>query len=108
MTLYCVYLRKILALGVKADQEIQHSTVALCAAVSALAIDICSKTKVRLEKWFRTSPTRRKLHKRLHIGLIQIVYYIRPGIYMHALHVVRAVLGLSSYQTLALFVNFDR
>ena len=33
MTLYCAYLYKILSLGFEADQEIQHSTVALSSIV---------------------------------------------------------------------------
>ena len=31
--MYCAYLRKVLALGIKADQEIQRSTVALSSFV---------------------------------------------------------------------------
>ena len=62
-------------LASKRDREIQRSTVALlsfvcCCECFSNPYTQIRKTKARLEKWFRTSPTRHKMRKGLHIGLI--------------------------------------
>ena len=48
MTLYCAYLRKILALAVEAVREIQHSTVALSSFVCCCECFSNPSTQIRL------------------------------------------------------------